>query len=762
MPPRPHRPAFWLGLILLVQLALGGALIAAAPLWHSHEHDYYAVTRFLIENGRLPTEADAPPGEAAARQITQPPAYFWAAAPIVALLDDGQPVPPPRYPGLLCVGGEFASSSLLPYAPPAADYDPPRGAALAGYGLRLLNLALAAFAVVWTWAAGRLLFPHKPALALTAAALLAFEPTSLRIATTISNDALLLVLAAAALYACARMAAADQLQGRWIVLALGLGAAAVLTRLAGWAVLAFVALTLIVVLARELRRATGPGRVRAQRLALIGAGLFVPALGGLVAFNLAESGSVFGRYAFLDRLVLETATSLNLSAPLIIGVLDHTRLSFLEPFELLRPRAALRTVYVLLPVIGLAGAGAALIAAAARRRGDWLRGLLLPAVLAGLTIGLVLFRNSLNVNASGGVTLYNTAALFAPLRYYAPALPAFALLIAAGWWALSKATAALARPIWPSAARLAALPGIALALLWALVAGLGALALPTRLPPNPALTAEAFAALPHVARFEPPLAAGPTQLHGYRAASRGEDGMVDLVVYASVSAAADSLIAEGGIDDGITALRCQTAPARGFYPTSRWQPGAIMPVAMTIANCAAPLEGGAQLSFRWFAMGDGTLGQPLAEVSLGALATPLSLSATCPPVLGTIAEGYRVTAFHSPPIVRAGEAYLPSANWLVTERSAQVAARAFAFIHIETGAAYLCTDADRAASAWGVGEYVYFDRCPMTFPDDAPAGRYAVSALLLDRDGRPLPAVDGRGEPLPGERVPLGEIIFER
>lgn len=737
-------------------------MIAAAPLWHSHEHDYYAVVRFLTENGRLPTEADAPPGEADARQITQPPVYFWLAAPIVALLDDGQPVPPPRYPGLLCVGGEFASSPLLPYAPPATDYDPPRGAALAGYGLRLLNLALAAFAVMSTWAAGRLLFPDKLALPLTAAALLAFEPTSLRIATTISNDALLLALSAAALYACARMAVADQLQGRWIVLALALSAAAVLTRLAGWAVLAFVTLTLIVILARELRRANGPARARARRLALIGAGLFALALGGLIAFNLAESGSVFGRYAFLDRLVLETAARLNLSAPLIIGVFDHTRLSFLEPFELLRPRAALRTIYVLLPVIGLAGAGAALIVAAARRRRDWLRGLLLPAALATLTIGLVLFRNSLNVNASGGVTLYNTAALFAPLRYYGPALPAFALLIAAGWWALSKTAAALARPVWPSADRFAALPGVALALLWGLVAGLGALALPTRLPPNPALSAAAFAGLPHVTHFEPPLAAGPTQIHGYRAASRGEDGMVDLVVYASVSAAANSLIAEGSIDGGATALRCQTAPMRGFYPTSRWQPGAVMPVAMTIANCDAPLEAGAQLSFRWFAMDDRTLGQPLAEVSLGALATPLSLSATCPPVLGTIAEGYRVTAFHSPPVVRADEAYLPSANWLVTERSAQVAARAFAFIHIETGAAYLCAGADRSASAWEVGEYVYFDRCPMTFPSDAPAGRYAVSVLLLDQDGQPLLAVDDKGEPLPGDRVPLGEIVLER
>ncbi len=89
-------------MILAVRLVLGLVSIAQLPPWDYHEAAYFNVVRFLRTEGRLPAEEELP--EAVRGQATHPPLYFLVAYPIVALLDDGEPVPFDDQPLPFCIG----------------------------------------------------------------------------------------------------------------------------------------------------------------------------------------------------------------------------------------------------------------------------------------------------------------------------------------------------------------------------------------------------------------------------------------------------------------------------------------------------------------------------------------------------------------------------------------------------------------------------------------------------------------------------------
>ena len=56
------------------------------------EQDYCNVICFLVTEHRLSTESDYPNGDAYPRQATQPPIYFLIGTPVVALMDNVEPV----------------------------------------------------------------------------------------------------------------------------------------------------------------------------------------------------------------------------------------------------------------------------------------------------------------------------------------------------------------------------------------------------------------------------------------------------------------------------------------------------------------------------------------------------------------------------------------------------------------------------------------------------------------------------------------------
>ena len=757
-------------LILAVQLTLGIAYIIATPLWQEHEPDFYNVARFILDNGRMPNEADYPPGQADVRQATQPPLFFLSSVPVIALLDDAQPVPPGVQPGLICIGGEATNSTLIAYPITDAYEFPVYGTALAGYGLRAVNLLFGMIAVAFTYKAARVLFPHRPSLWLIGAALLAFEPNTLQMVTQISNDALLLLLAAANLFCAARMLEGGMVRWRWGLLLIGLSALAILTRLSGWAVFGFDVLIFLYAIGRtlwEVRKRAKRGQIRA---ALIGVALLVVTVGGVAAFNYNQYGTVFGRYRQLDELVLRAMTNFNLPLETVVGVFSQTQVSYEASLTLLTTRRPFLVLYTFAVVVALVGAFLGLVLAAVRRAqkkdlpdlGAYL--LLIAAVGVGVT--LVLFRNTLNVSAGGGVTLYNSATIFAPLRYYNAALPPLALLLSAGLATLVEPIRMRSHP--PLQRILSSNPlGIGLAILWMLVALLGAAVMLKLRTGAEVIDMQAFQGMGSnfTAVSMDGLDPDQPRLLGYSAEPRSAQGVVNLTLYAqqpdhttlNYAAQVDMIV------DGNVVNSCQFLPARGFYPTTLWSNQSVVKFSSDIPNCAGDINTPIDLSLRWLGADvNGVIQEETQQILLGAVDPPLAqIPETCPQTLGIFADGYRLTQFNSPSTVRMGETYLPSANWIVTQLSPDVAGRIFLFTHEETGEQYPCAASDNPATSWVLGEYKFFDRCPMIFPPEATPGDYAVSVVMVNAVGERLPATDAAGEPVPENVVLVGTVTLE-
>ncbi len=731
-----------LPLILSAYAALALLQAAAAPLWGGHEADYYTVARFLVERGRLPTAEDYPAGDAEVRQATQPPLYFFLIAPLITLFDDGQPVPPGVHPVTICPGGDAEVGRTILYPPTEAYTFPPQGAALAGYAIRILGIALGLGAIAATYHLGRALFPDNRWIALGAAALLACEPNTLRMTVTISNDGLLLLIAAINLLALARLRAS---RTPWPLIVVALtGALAVLTRLQGWAVLALDALIVLGWIGTRLWRRRRAAR-RAWIAALAALGALLLAGGALAVFNLTQYGSLFGRYELLDRLVADavrTGRGLLVAPQTLIGIINHTRLSFLEPLTDLTSSRWLALFYTAIPTALIASALIAALRALLRRRDR--SAFTLLALSAALAWGLVIFRTAL-FSGAGNTTFYNTTFIFAPVRYYAPALPAAAVLFAAGLaGTLDLLPARLRRAPLLSGALLL------IALIWGSVALLDGL----RAADRPTLALIDPTDLPAEAIRVSDETVDTVDLLAYELTPHPQAGRVDVTLYARalrpVNAVAE--LSLGGSP-------CQVLPARGHVPTARWPADRAAIMQFSIPYCGTP-QRDPHLTLTWMiADADGMPVSRGAALDLGPVPGDFRAAASCPPLFGAVG-GFQATGFNSPPSVRLGETYLPSVNWIVFAANPALSGRLFVFEHVDSGARYGCTDLThaRTPAQWLTGEYVYFDGCPFVFPADAPTGPYTVYVGLLGRDGALLPAQSADGAPLAEGLIAVGSV----
>ncbi len=412
--------------LLALQIVLGVSYAILTPLWQDHEPDYYNVARFIATERRFPTPADYPEGDAEIRQATQPPLYFLIAAPVVALFDNHQPVPYGVQLAPLCPGGDQASTLVTLFPTNQAYNDPFRGTVAAAYFLRFLNVLFGAAAVVFTYKAAQTLFPARPVIALAGAAILALEPATLHFVPEISNDPLLLMVCAAQLWLSARVLVESRVSWRNILLLVALSAAAPLVKLPGWAALAVGFL----VLAYRL-----VFRSRGRRSLWLGVGLIVVLTAVIAVFNYQQYGSVFGRYSVLSSLFSSFLQTVNIPPVVIAAVVNQTHVGLIAPLTALHPRAAFVNLYDLLLVICLIGCvigvGSALIG---RARGQ-ARAYGLLVIAVAIAVAVVMLRNALTADASN-TTVYNQAMIYAPIRYYVPALPALALLIAAGLGAI--------------------------------------------------------------------------------------------------------------------------------------------------------------------------------------------------------------------------------------------------------------------------------------------------------------------------------------
>jgi hypothetical protein len=758
------RPAYWLVAILVLQFTLGTLRIISTPLWEDHESDFYTVIRHLTMTGALPVEADYPPGEADARQVTQPPLYFYAAAPILALFDAPQnPVPSGEQPPALCIGVEAFNTTLVRY-PAMPQYQfPPRNEALGGTMLRFLSLFFGMVTTVLIYLSARMLTPNAPYLALLPAALLAFEPTALKIATTISNDSLLLMLSALNLLFALKLLLSQPTRWRYafgLIICAGL---AVQTRLPGWSLVAFNGLLIAFVIGRSVWSAVRKRAFRRQLwIPLLVAGGLLVAFAIIALINLSRSGSVIGRYDEINTLLPQVLQQFSLSPEMIGGMFDMTAQSSVEALQNIgipRPLQIGQTVTIVTAI--LIALILMIVALIRRKRGKPSSigvGLLALFGIALTTVLLVYVRNLITASALGGVTSYNTAGIFAPLRYYTPALPALALIICIGLMAISLWVVGLISVLIGRRHENAVYAPnplgylITFALIaWLATVGVAGIVKEIRQHPDP------YAFL-NLSMNYPQLEAqtGFPQVVAYTIQAGEQPGLLALDLYVTADA---PLEYNAAVQIGLGANTCTFIPAQGYDGTLLWQPDEIHRVSAIIPNCTGDLTAPADLTLTWQnADLDGNIVAESSPVTLTTIDPPLATYAGCPTILGTLAGSYTVVKLNSPASVTIGENYQPSLNWIVRSVNLDAAAREFVFTHSETGTEYTCDRMDRGVQQWQTGEYVYFDRCPFSFPPDAPTGSYTIGVRMISGVGEVMPAVDPQGNVLADGILVVGAV----
>jgi hypothetical protein len=735
--------------VLAIKLALGLFYLTQQPLWQYHEADFLRVARILRDAGRLPIPEDYPDGDMATRNANQPPLYYGLIYLVVATLDDNQTAPPGFLPPANCEG---YNTNLTDIITTRANNPPLSGTVLAAYMLRGLSLLLGLAAVGFTYLAGRTLFENQPGIALGAAALVAFEPTLVELASEINNDNLILMFGAMHLWLCARFIRAEGGRLGTGIALLIVSVLAVLSKLTGWLLLA---MTLMLIAGLVGLRAWRGLSRRQIMIAAAAAGLIGLALIGFAFFNLQQYGSILGRYQGLEATIGRALGGLSpgLALEAAAATVVDTLLQYQAPLSALQPRAAFVTAYRLALLAGLL-AGAAMMLWYLRRGDRRAAGTLaLLFILFGLVAGLVIFRSILN---NVGQTFINQMILLAPVRYYAPGLPALALIFTAGF---SGLTPPRLRAWNPGAAGLAAAYLLVAALWIAIWARTNAWA------SQAVLTPEAFAALSDIVSVEGTNDPALPHLLGYRVTPRPEDGLLAVTLYVQADSPLNTNYV-GRIDliGGGQRQTCQFVPARGLVPTPRWEPGQIIAAEVEVPNCVG-VTFPAELRLQWIeSQSDGRQVDltPRGEsLSLGAVEMPLGIAAACPLNLGRI-TGLQIVAFHRPLPAQPGEVVTLSVNWLARQVPAEAFLRVYRLTHTASRTSYTCASQPRQDTypfaRWTPGETIYFDDCPLTLPADAPTGAYMLAVGVQDAAGAMLPAVDAMGNVVADGFVEVGEV----
>ncbi len=209
-PPHLPRPAFCakigamiarflrptIGHILAAYVLLAAAFSVATPIFEApDELQHVYVIKHLVETRTLPVlQPGAGEDEALyGQEAGQPPLYYALGAMLVAGVDMGQP-PPERNPHAN-VGNPMqpGNKNIVVHTP--AEAWPWRGLLLAVHLLRFFSILLGAGTVFFAWKIADGLFPGQEALALAAAAFVAFLPQFLFISAAVTNDNLIIFLA---------------------------------------------------------------------------------------------------------------------------------------------------------------------------------------------------------------------------------------------------------------------------------------------------------------------------------------------------------------------------------------------------------------------------------------------------------------------------------------------------------------------------------------------------------------------------------------
>ena len=384
----------WAWLLPLLFLLIGLVYLYAAPNFEASDSaQHIGVIKWIAERGELPLQS-ADHAQLFGQEASQPPLYYLLMAAVWSAFDtadfDERYLPSP----FTAIGApaRWGNRNLLIYQ---QVYPPDlRGSSLALYVIRFLSLCMGAATVAAVYQAARTALPGQKGVALLAASLTAFNPQFLFISASVSNDALINLLAALLCWQMLLLLRDGFCTRRSLLLAL-LIALAALTKLSGLTVAAVVGLAALWTLAQRRD-------IRAFAL-LAGATLALTLLiaGPWYLRNLSLYGELFGTSTMLDhfgrreispwRLMTEEFQGLRVSYWAVFGA-----------FNILAREA----FYHIMDLLSLIGAGGLVVFLARNRQAKPLLTSLGFLALLLLLGAAMLFWWSLQTWASTGRLLF--------------------------------------------------------------------------------------------------------------------------------------------------------------------------------------------------------------------------------------------------------------------------------------------------------------------------------------------------------------------
>lgn len=784
--PLPSRP---LTALVAAYLALGTLFATTVPLWEAPDAiwHYHFVAHLAAGNG-LPVRADEGVDAPWRQQGSQPPLYYLLAAPLVVLVDTSDAAQVIRFNPHAAVGVAGPGGNVNRMVHTSREAFPWRGIVLAARLVSLLGVVFGLVAVLATWMLARTVFPDRPAVAIAATGLLAFNPQFLFLSGSIGNDVAIAAAGALVLWRAAVVLREGATPGRcgWLGVACGL---ALLSKLSGVWLLPVAGLAVGWAVWHGAGRSPDSSESRdqrvpsARRILRLARDLVRPGLWLAVPLLL-----VAGWWYARNLVLFGDPTGL----PLMLSVMRPRELPPTWRELLVQMAAVWRSywavfgwfnvpapdwVYWLFDALAVIGLGR-LTVLVARRRLD--RREVEGGALALGTVGLIV------------IALVAWAQVRYPQgRLAFPAAPALSLLIGAGWVVGTARGATVG-----TASRTLA---IALGGGQSLVAVglLAAVILPAYRPP----AASPVPSTDSAVVFEDPETPGSgialVEASGDAVPATARPGdVLDLklrwTTIASNRPVADYSIflhlvdddaldgdADGGNigdgNNGVIVAQRDTYPASGNAPTSDWRPGMVyldrhrfqIP-ATTAAPCDCRLRLGVydQASgtrLRSDAHGETLdLGPVRVEPAVGpdGVPNPLGVPFGDDIVLAGFALDRRAA--------RAGETFDLTLYWKA--RRAPPADYKVS-VQLRRGAAEIWAqrdeqpaDGNRPTPGWRAGEIVE-DRHPVLIYPEAPADDYTLFVKLYDREtGQPLPVnvrdfelVLGGFRVLPNRPIPTPE-----
>lgn len=219
-------------LILVVFLALGTLYSVMVPVFEAPDelHHYFYV-RHLATGNSLPVQ-DPQADQPWAQEGSQPPLYYALAGLLTSWIstDDALLVSRPNLHVNLGVPLDPGNKNRVVHSPLASW--PYHNTSLAVHIARWFSLLLATGTILCTYAIARRLLPRRPYMALAASAVNAFIPQFVFISAAVTNDNLVILLAALTTWQLVRLLQEPHTRPRLLLLGLTLGLAA-LTKLSG-------------------------------------------------------------------------------------------------------------------------------------------------------------------------------------------------------------------------------------------------------------------------------------------------------------------------------------------------------------------------------------------------------------------------------------------------------------------------------------------------------------------------------------------------